>query len=207
MHTRQKTNPENFWKFTDDEMEIAKNTDLPDLLEHLGYRLRRVGGYYTTKEMDSLRIKNRRTWRRYSNDTHGDAITFLQEFEGKDFREAVTYLLDFNGRARDSPALSRSRPKPRPAPKEEKPEFILPPANEDSRRVFAYLRYAVHISLARFLRTPVNSSISFPVLPIFLSHTFLRRILPMESTVCSILTGLLMQQERLPVERVWMKKG
>ena len=64
-------------------MEIAKNTDLPDLLEHLGYHLRRSGRYYTTQEMDSLMIKNRRTWRRYSNDTGGDAITFLQAFEGK----------------------------------------------------------------------------------------------------------------------------
>ncbi len=82
-------------------METAKNTDLPDLLEHLGYQLKRVGRYYTTREMDSLRVKDRRTWRRYSNNTAGDAITFLQEFEGKGFREAVEYLLDFNGRARD----------------------------------------------------------------------------------------------------------
>ena len=80
-------------------MDTVKNTDLPDLLGHLGYRLQRVGRYYTTREMDSIRIKDRRTWRRYSNNTGGDAITFLQEFEGKGFREAVEYLLDFNGRA------------------------------------------------------------------------------------------------------------
>ena len=118
-------------------MEIAKNTDLPDLLEHLGYSLKRLGRYYTPREMDSIRIKDRRTWRRYSNGTGGDAITFLQEFEGKDFREAVEYLLDFNGRARDSPRPNRPRPPPE---EEEKPEFALPPANEDNRRVFAYLR-------------------------------------------------------------------
>ena len=117
-------------------MEIAKNTDLPDLLEHLGYSLKRLGRYYTTREMDSIRIKDRRIWKRYSNGTGGDAITFLQEFEGKGFREAVEYLLDFNGRARDSPRPSRLRP----PPEEEKPEFALPPANEDNRRVFAYLR-------------------------------------------------------------------
>ncbi len=44
-------------RFTDAEMEIAKETDLPDLLESLGYQVRRVGSYHTTKEMDSLRIK------------------------------------------------------------------------------------------------------------------------------------------------------
>ena len=49
-------------------METAKSTDLPDLLEHLGYSIRRVGSrYHTTREMDSIRIKDRRTWKRYSN--------------------------------------------------------------------------------------------------------------------------------------------
>ena len=44
----------------------------------------------------------------------GDAITFLQRFCGKSFPEAVEYLLDYHGWARDSPALkSRCRPKAR----------------------------------------------------------------------------------------------
>ena len=124
------------FRFTDEEMDIAKNTDLPDLLEHLGYHLQRVGQYYTTREMDSIRIKDRRTWKRYSNGTGGDSITFLQTFEGKGFREAVEYLLDFNGPSRETPRPSR----PRPPPEEERPEFALPPANGDNRRVFAYLR-------------------------------------------------------------------
>ena len=135
IQTRKRTDQEEFWKFTDEEMETAKNTDLPDLLEHLGYHVKRAGSYYTTREMDSLMIKNRRTWKRYSSGKGGDAITFLQEFEGKGFREAVDYLLEFNGQARDAP-----RP-PRPPPKEEeRPEFVLPPANGNNRRVFAYLR-------------------------------------------------------------------
>lgn len=101
-------------RFTDAEMEIAKETDLPDLLESLGYQVRRVGRYHTTKEMDSLRIKNRRTWFRYSEGVGGDAITFLQRFCGKSFPEAVEYLLDYHGWARDSPApQSRCRPKAR----------------------------------------------------------------------------------------------
>ena len=105
-------------------METAKRTDLPDLLEHLGYSVRRVGSrYYTTKEMDSIRIKNRRTWKRYSSGKSGDAITFLQEFCGKDFREAVNYLLEFNGgRARDSPI-----PHSKPVQKKEKRLFVHSP--------------------------------------------------------------------------------
>ena len=43
--------------------------------------------------MDSLRIRNRRTWFRYSDKTGGDAIAFLQWFCGKSFQEAVKCLL------------------------------------------------------------------------------------------------------------------
>ena len=46
--------------------------------------------------------------------------------------------------------------------------------------------YAVHISLARFCRTPVNSSISFPVFPNFLSRTTRLRI-----SLCSSLPAFL----------------
>lgn len=83
-------------RFTDAEMEIAKETDLPDLLKSLGYQVRRIGRYHTTREMDSLRIKNRRTWFRYSEGVGGDAITFLQRFCGKSFQEAVEYLLAYH---------------------------------------------------------------------------------------------------------------
>ena len=69
-------------RFSDAEIEIARETDLPGLLESLGYHVHRIGNYHTTKEMDSLRIRNRRTWFRYSNKTGGDAITFLQRFCG-----------------------------------------------------------------------------------------------------------------------------
>ncbi len=60
-------------------METAKGTDLPDLLEHLGYTVRRLGSrYHTTREMDSIRIKDWRTWKRYSNGKGGDAISSSQ---------------------------------------------------------------------------------------------------------------------------------
>ena len=120
-------------RFTDTEMQIARETDLPELLSHLGYQVKRVGRFHTTTEMDSLRIKDRRTWFRYSQNTGGDAITFLQQFCGKSFPEAVEYLLTFHGKARDAPA-------PEPKPISQKPALSLPPRNADDRRVFAYLR-------------------------------------------------------------------
>ena len=123
-------------RFTDTEMRIAKETDLPELLTHLGYQVRRIGRYHTTAEMDSLRIKDRRKWFRYSQNTGGDAITFLQQFCGKSFPEAVEYLLAFHGRARDSPAKAVPSVK---RDEVQKP-FTLPPRNTDDKRVFAYLR-------------------------------------------------------------------
>lgn len=118
-------------------MKTVKETDLPDLLEHLGYTVRRIGRYYTTREMDSLMIKDRRRWKRYSNGRGGDAITFLQEFCGKSFPEAVEYLLAYHDRVRDSPTSQRSRS---PPAEEERKPFVLPPPHADQRRVFAYLR-------------------------------------------------------------------
>ena len=122
-------------RFTDTEMQLAKETDLPELLTHLGYQVRRIGRYHTTVEMDSLRIKDRRKWFRYSQNTGGDAITFLQQFCGKSFSEAVEYLLAFHGRARDSPAKAASSVK---RDEVQKP-YTLPPRNTDDRRVIAYL--------------------------------------------------------------------
>ena len=122
-------------RFTDTEMQIAKETDLPELLTHLGYQVRRIGRYHTTAEMDSLRIKDRRKWFRYSQNTGGDAITFLQQFCGKSFPEAVEYLLAFHGRARDSP----DKAAPSVKRDEVQKPFTLPPRNADDRRVFAYL--------------------------------------------------------------------
>ena len=128
-----------YWHYTASEIASANDTDLPDLLASLGYQVRRVGSYYTTREMDSLRIKNRRTWWRYSELVGGDAIDFLRHFHGLSFAEAVRYLLEYGGYPVDLPAPPPIR-KPRPPPRQERPPFVLPPANGDNGRVCAYLR-------------------------------------------------------------------
>lgn len=95
-------------------MAIVRDTDLPDLLNSLGYQVKRIGRYYTTQEMDSIRIKDRRTWFRYSEGIGGDAITFLQRFYNKSFPEAVEYLLTWHGRAVTLPRRAlRGRPRKR----------------------------------------------------------------------------------------------
>ena len=138
----------NYRHYTDEEIAAAAETDLPDLLTSLGYQVKRVGNYFTVREMDSLRIKNRRFWYRYSEQKGGDAITFLQHFHGKSFTEAVSDLLAFQGKAiENSPdrasgyTPSRTpRSPPAQAAAKEKSAFTLPQQNTDNRRVFAYLR-------------------------------------------------------------------
>ena len=140
-------------RFTDTEMQIARETDLPELLTHLDYQVRRIGRYHTTAEMDSLRIKDRRTWFRYSQNTGGDAITFLQQFCGKSFPEAVEYLLTFHGKARDASI-------PQPKPISPKQALSLPPRNADDRRVFAYRFTSIPYSSAASRRLTFSFTIS-----------------------------------------------
>ena len=132
---------EKYQHFTNIEIQLARETDLPNLLTALGYHVTKVGSYHSTKEMDSLRIKNRRTWRRYSEGIGGDSITFLQHLHGMNFPEAVNYLLTFQGiyRAREPPAKI-SNPVQRKSAVKEKTTFQLPEKNAECRRVFAYLR-------------------------------------------------------------------
>lgn len=82
--------------YTASEIETANDTDLPALLSSLGYHVKRVGRFHTTLEMDSLRVKDRRIWYRYSESIGGDAVAFLRRFHGMSFPEAVRYLLIFN---------------------------------------------------------------------------------------------------------------
>ena len=123
--------------FTEAELDLAKHTDLLDLLPSLGYTLKRIGGYYTTAEMDSIRIQDPTRWRRYSTQQGGDAISFLREFCGMRFPEAVDYLLAYHGRSRDSPDRDEPVPRPKPPTPREKAPFVLPPANPAPRRGFA----------------------------------------------------------------------
>lgn len=126
-------------RYTEKEIAVANDTDLPNLLSHLGYSVRRVGSYYTTKEMDSLRVKDRRLWFRNSESAGGDAIAFLRHFHGMAFPEAVRYLLTFNGYPTDPTAPIPIR-RTRPPPPRGRPAFVLPPPNGDNERVRAYLR-------------------------------------------------------------------
>lgn len=89
-------------RFTDEELKMAKEADLCAVAESLGYTVKKAGRYHTLEEMDSIRIYNRRSWFRWSRqhdkgENGGSQIDFLCIFAGMGFKEAVEWLLDFEG--------------------------------------------------------------------------------------------------------------
>lgn len=128
--------------FTKEELAIAKSVDLTAVCGQLGYTVRRVGNYHTLKEMDSIRIYNRRSWFRWSREydrgeNGGSQIDFLRVFTGMEVKEAVFWLLDFAGYQRSADW------KPNPVIVEKKEEkkkpFVLPAAALDNRYLYQYL--------------------------------------------------------------------
>ena len=84
-------------RFTEEELQIAKSVDLTAVASSLGYTVRKVGKYYTLKEMDSIRIYNKSHWFRWSRQydkgsNGGSQIDFLRVFCDMDVKEAVFWL-------------------------------------------------------------------------------------------------------------------
>ena len=127
-------------RFTEHQLADAKRTDLEALLRRRGETLQRSGGEYRwirrdgSGEHDSVTIRGN-SWFDHKNQIGGDAIGFLQEFDGLSFREAVAELIGDRRTASENPAPRRE---PAAPPKPRKP-FELPLRNANERRVFAYL--------------------------------------------------------------------
>ncbi len=131
--------------FTEEELAAAKSVDLISVAEDLGYTVKRIGKYYTLAEMDSVRIYNRRTWFRWSKQFEkegrgGTQIDFLETFAGMDFREAVSWLLDYAGYERGKKVERKPKAKARGGrPREEKKAFVLPKAAPNNAYLYQYL--------------------------------------------------------------------
>lgn len=136
--------------FTQEELAIAKSVDLTAVASSLGYTVKKIGNYHTIKEMDSIRIYNRRSWFRWSReyekgDNGGSQIDFLRVFAGMEVKEAVFWLLDFAGYQRTDDWETKSRILE--APKEEKKKpFILPEPTKNNGCLYLYLKEARMLS-------------------------------------------------------------
>lgn len=119
---------------SDREIENVNDVSLIQVAEKMGYHVCGNERYSRIKEMDSLTIFNDRTWCRFSRKTRtgitgGNAITFLRELAGMDFREAVTWLQEFKGDAVPS----------RPAAAQQKKRLVLPDRSWDNATLTRYL--------------------------------------------------------------------
>lgn len=137
-------------KFTDEEIRIAKSVDLTKVAESLGYTPKRIGRHYTLKEMDSIRIYDRRGWYRWSRqydfgENGGSQIDFLRVFAGMSVREAISWLLDFAGYRRMEPGIA-DQTSPELKNQISHPDqtaakdFVLPPLAKSNLCLYSYLQ-------------------------------------------------------------------
>ncbi|MDE7364764.1 MAG: toprim domain-containing protein [Ruminococcus sp.] len=126
-------------KITEEQIERANSVNLPLFLMANGFELKRVGREYSWKEHDSLQIKDnepgeRGQWFRFSTGGGGDNISFVREYMGKSFVEAVEML---NGEIYDMDFLPEKSYKSEPKKVQKSDISIV--ENADCKRVFAYL--------------------------------------------------------------------
>ena len=144
-------------KFTDEQVDKAKQTDLYEFLRSKGEELERSGGEYRwvtydgAGKHDSITIRGNR-WFDHRRLIGGDAIGFLQEFDGLSFRGAVAKLLGLKHTDRERSLVLPQKPAPK---LQEKKKFILPPRAVNQRRLYAYLcktRCISHEVVTHFVR-------------------------------------------------------
>jgi hypothetical protein len=122
-------------KFTQEEYDKANEVDLVEYLQSRGVELKKQGNSYCGVEHDSFVVKNNH-WFWNSQKLHGGPVDYLTKIDGMTLPDAVHLLA--NGFIPTSysyqPTIKRYEHKPK-----EKVPFVLPDANSDNRRVFAYL--------------------------------------------------------------------
>lgn len=116
--------------FTDEQKEIARQTDIADLLRRQGETLKRSGSELEWRDGSQKVTVRGNLWFHQYERVGGDAIDFVRKYYNKSYPEAMEYLLGgCGGMLTVSPPVQRKPPK----------SFVLPEKNKNMRRVFAYL--------------------------------------------------------------------
>lgn len=116
--------------FTDDQKQRANAVDLEDFLARQGEKLLRSGREKRLASDHSITVRGNE-WYDHAAEKGGCAIDFVQMFYGRSFPDAVAMLLGGEQGQAYRPGKQRQPEPPKP--------FMLPQANHDMRRVFAYL--------------------------------------------------------------------
>ncbi len=115
--------------FTEQQKTQARQTDIAELLRSQGETLKRSGSESEWMDGGQKVTIRGNLWYHQYEQVGGDAVDFVRRFYNKSYPEAMEYLLGGSG---GTLAVSPS------VQKAEKP-FVLPPKNDNMRRVFAYL--------------------------------------------------------------------
>lgn len=140
-----------FKRYTEEDIETAKSTDMLEFLSSKGYSFKSAGKGYKCREHDSLVINgDRRRWFWNSRSVGGhSAIDFCVKVEGMSFPDALKCILGRLPEQTTEAALTASSTNKDNHGKlqtssvtsdENKPEIVLPkPEKGAYKRMFAYL--------------------------------------------------------------------
>ena len=116
--------------FTEEQKLRASSVDLVAFLRRQGEKLIPSGPEYRLTSDHSITVRGNE-WYDHAAERGGGPISFVQNFYGLSYPEAVTRLL-----GGEQGVVYQTAKKPIEEPKK---AFALPPANRDMRRVYAYL--------------------------------------------------------------------
>ena len=117
--------------FTEAQKEQAASVDLEVFLRCHGEKLIPSGREKRLASDHSITVRGCE-WFDHATEQGGNAISFVKQFYGLSYPEAVTMLLGGDTGMTAYPAAAERREEP---PK----SFAMPSAHSDMRRVFAYL--------------------------------------------------------------------
>lgn len=120
-------------RYSEEQIRAADSTDLAAYLESRGYEFKREGRQVKLAEHESLYIKGNQ-WYWFSQRKGGKAISFLTEYEGMSFLEAMKILTG------EEPISDKPLPKAKPIERPAVKELMLPDPAENNNAVFAYLK-------------------------------------------------------------------
>ena len=121
----------NYKHYTQAQREMARRTDIVDILRRMGETVKRAGSEYEWLDGGQKVTIKGNLWFHQYEQVGGDAVSFVRRYMDKTYVEAMEYLV---GDA-EGGTLKRSDP----VPEKEAVPFELPERNDTMRRVYAYL--------------------------------------------------------------------
>lgn len=122
--------------FTEEQKNRAASVDLEEFLRMHGERLTRSGKEKRMASDHSITVDGSE-WYDHAAGKGGGPVSFVRDFYGLSYPEAMSLLLDGEQGVEYPAAKQKEEAPPKP--------FVLPPKNQDMCRVYAYLLKQRHI--------------------------------------------------------------